>query len=608
MLRRNFVQLAIVATLLGALAGTALAQPIEFTLKVTPSTGTMNDEYVATVQMIIRGVDGPDRFWAPDFGEFTVIDQRTSQSTQWSYDPVRGQEIRDNEVRRFVLKPRRAGKLTIGPARLRLDGADYETRPAVVEVLDAASVPGGVVGGGASDPSQPPPPDADIVGQTFLHVAADRTKVYQGEQVTVTWWLYTRSEVLKYEPKPPRLDDLWSETLYEPQNYLNYSEQVVGGRTYSVAMVARRALFPSKPGKIVVPKFEADVGTMATPFGQPLHLASREVVLDVQPLPPGAPQGFDPAYVGQFSVEAGIDRDNVPAGESLSLTVVVRGAGALRRTKIPPLALDGFQVYPPRDFDEKIDATTGVVRGERRYTYVLTPARGGMVPVGPIELPYFDPAAGRYEVARSDLSTVKVVGDPALLAGGGGALGENVISREIRPARRLAEVSSRIAVRAYKSRVFWLVLVAPLAAFLMIVGADKVRERLRRDTPRARLRRARGRARKRLRLAELHIKGSRAGKFFGEIARVLIEHVEERVGEPVAAMTRDQLRSFLPQRGFPEETVDALVRELENCDFARFAPSASGPGEMRAALRRVRALLHAIERVRPVADAEEAAA
>jgi hypothetical protein len=73
-------------------------------------------------------------------------------------------------------------------------------------------------------------------------------------------------------------------------------------------------------------------------------------------------------------------------------------------------------------------------------------------------------------------------------------------------------------------------------------------------------------------------------------------------------MTREQLRAYLGARGFPEETVDALARELENCDFARFAPSASGPGEMRAALRRVRALLTAIERVRPVGRAAEAAA
>jgi hypothetical protein len=43
-----------------------------------------------------------------------------------------------------------------------------------------------------------------------------------------------------------------------------------------------------------------------------------------------------------------------------------------------------------------------------------------------------------------------------------------------------------------------------------------------------------------------------------------------------------------------------VVKELENCDFARFAPSASGPGEMRAAMRRVRTLLGMIEKQRPL--------
>lgn len=600
---------ATLATAVG-LEGRAWAQPVEFTLKVTPTSGTIHEEYVATVQIVTRGVSGPERFWPPDFGDFTVVDQRTSQSTQWMYDPVRGQEIRSSETRRYVLRPRRAGKLRIGEARLRLDGVEYQTKPVIVEVLEAA---GGLGSGTPTAPGSAPaipPPDPSIVGTTFLHVVPDRTKVYVGEQVTVTWYLYTRSEVLKYEPKPPRFDDLWSETLYEPQNYLNYTEDVVNGRTYSVAVVARRALFPTKAGKVVVPKFHADVATMATPFGQPLRLSSREVTLEVQPLPPGAPAAFDPAYVGQFTVEASIDRDNVPAGESISMQVVIRGAGALRRTKIPTLEFDGFTTYPPRTFDEKVDTTTALVRGERRYSYVLTPKRGGTLALGPIEIPYFDPTTNRYEIARSDVLKVKVIGDPALLAGGAGGLGsgENVIARDIRPAREIVALRTRVAEKAWRHRGFWLVFAAPAGLFLGVVLADKLRERLRRETPRARLRRARGRARKRLRLAELHIKGGRAGKFFGEIARVLSEHVEERVGEPVAAMTREKLRDFLKDRGFPEETIEALVRELENCDFARFAPSASGPGEMRAALRRVRALLTAIEKVRPVRLDEEAAA
>jgi hypothetical protein len=55
----------------------------------------------------------------------------------------------------------------------------------------------------------------------------------------------------------------------------------------------------------------------------------------------------------------------------------------------------------------------------------------------------------------------------------------------------------------------------------------------------------------------------------------------------------------LSKNGFARETAESVVHELETCDFARFAPSASGPGEMRAALRRVRTLLGLIEKARP---------
>jgi hypothetical protein len=62
----------------------------------------------------------------------------------------------------------------------------------------------------------------------------------------------------------------------------------------------------------------------------------------------------------------------------------------------------------------------------------------------------------------------------------------------------------------------------------------------------------------------------------------------------------------LESRGFDKEAADAIVKELETCDFSRFAPSASGPGEMRAALRRTRTLLSWIEKART--DDKEVAA
>jgi len=610
-------RLALVVLLFSA---QAVAQPqpqlVELILKVSPTMGTVNDEFTVTVQQTIRGVNAPERYWPPDFGDFTVIDQRSQQSTQWLVDPRRGQEIINVETRWYRLRANRVGRIRIGEARIKVDGAEYKTKPVVVDVLPAGkqlapTAPDPATGGtaGGSDvPGFTPPPEA-VVKPTFLHVVADRNKVFAGEQVTVTWLLYTRSDVLKFDPKPPRLDGFWAETLFEPDRFFTYHPEVVAGREYAVATVAKRALFPTRTGKLTIPKYLAEVSTLYTSFAAPLRLESEELTIEVTPLPAGAPDGFDPAYVGNFSVEASVDRDAVAAGESLTLALTVRGAGAIRRTKVPPLVVDGFQVTAPADYDQRLDASSDVLKGERRYSYLLTPTRGGKLSIPRIELPYFDPGTAKYEVAASEPIPIMVVGDPSALSGkvGAGAAGENLIGRDIRPPRDVPSLSSRMVARFYHSRAFLVALAAPAGLFLLVVLIDKLRERLRRETPRARLRRARGRARKRLRVAELHIRGGRTAKFFGEVARVLVEMLEERVGEPVSAMTRERLREYLTMRGFPEETVDALARELENCDFARFAPSASGPGEMRAALRRVRALLGAIERVRPTARAEAAA-
>jgi hypothetical protein len=72
-------------------------------------------------------------------------------------------------------------------------------------------------------------------------------------------------------------------------------------------------------------------------------------------------------------------------------------------------------------------------------------------------------------------------------------------------------------------------------------------------------------------------------------------------------MTRDELRGFLKDRGFQPDTIQEIDQTLETFDFARFAPSAAGPGEMRAQMRKLRDLLRTIEKTRLVQAAEEAA-
>jgi len=434
----------------------------------------------------------------------------------------------------------------------------------------------------------------------FLHVVADKKSPFLGEQVTVTWLLYTRSEVLKFEPRSPRLDHFWSETLYEPDSFFRYHDDLVRGVPYEVAIVSKRALFPTRSGKLEVRPFAANVSSMYSALGRGTRVASPVVELDVKPLPDGAPPNFDPTYVGVFAVEAEVDRNEIDAGESLTLSVRVRAdQGAIRRTSPPSFAPDGFKTrVPRRDFEESVDISGGVVRGERLYRYWIAPKRGGRQMIPPIQIAYFDPQTERYELAQSQSIPVLVRGDPSALGQDPSTERKNFIAPDIHLIREGNTISSVVVSRMYRSHWYWLLAVTPGLLFLAVVAVDRIRGRLRRDTPRARLRRARGRARKRFRVADIHLRGNRPSRFFGELAHIIYEHLEERVGQPVRQMTRDELRAFLASKGFSQPTIERIDDEVQNCDFARFAPAASGPGEMKAAMRRTRELLREIEKTR----------
>jgi hypothetical protein len=594
-------------------AATASAQPSAFTMDISPSAGSVGDTYVLTVRLEMPGISGPDRYWHPDLSAFTLLDSQANTTTSMVVDPQQGRQLHWVELRRYFVQPKRTGRLRIGPARARIGGKEFETRSVVVQVHQpgASAVPGTRTfrGTGVDVPGFAPPEPAPR-GDVFLHAVADKTRAFVGEQVIVTWLLYTRVDVLRFEPQPPRLDGLWSETLFEPDAYFRYHQDVVGGVPYEVAIVSKRAVFPTEPGNVEIGSYEAAVSSLHTALGRAERIASPPLTLEVLPLPEGAPDGFDPTYVGAFAVEAAVDRNHIDAGESLTLTLTVRGEGAVRRMTPPALDLDGFRTRSPRDFEEAVDTSTDVVRGERVYRYWITPQRGGRQEIPAITVHYFDPRIGRYEQAQSQPLTLVVRGDPDALEEAAARVAgrENIIARDIRLLRDGDAISSRAAPRLYRSLWFWaLVALAPLA-FIALIISDRIREGLQRETPRSRLRRARGKARQRFRVAEIHLRGNRPAKFFGELARVIQDHIEERLGVPVQSMTRDELREFLLARGFAEATVTTIDEELASCDFARFAPSASGPGEMRAALRRVQELLRAIEKTRTVADDQEEAA
>lgn len=580
----------------------AAAQPpvsqLSITMDVAPARGTMDDVFELTVRIALPGGGDVQRYQEPGLDEFRVL-ARARDDTTAKASPGAGASAQRVVHHRYTLAPKRNGLLRIEPARVRVDERTYQTSARVVEVVSAldaddADDADDVGGPGAArtrTPMDPSPKDRQPLTppalpadrpppEIFVHASVDREVAYVGQQVTVTWVLYTRHELIEFEPEIPRLDDFWTEILYEPSSFVRQGEVFLAGMRYQVVVVSRRALFPLRPGRLSIEPYRARASGLYTPLGSHAVVHSQGLEIRALPLPAGAPAGFDDSYVGLFKVSASIDRTTVPLGEPLLLGVSVRGHGAIRRTTPPPLAIEGFDVERVPDFQESVHATDRTAIGVREYRYWLTPRKAGTLTIPAIRIPYFDPRTGTYESALSQALTVAITD----VARGGARSEDEAGSRRTANAR---SSEPRAALR-------WWIPAAALALAALCFGlAWYVRARQERvpgglESPRVRLRQA-----------EHYLADARFREFFGELAAVLERALQERLDTPVRPLTREQWLAALEERGVHRDVIGRVREQLEECDLARFASSRGNADEMREALQRVRELLRELEHARP---------
>src|SRR5439155_6812078 len=100
---------------------------------------------------------------------------------------------------------------------------------------------------------------------------ADKTSVFAGEEVVVTWNLYNASAVQQYAiSEIPKLEDFWTEELdvrgEQPQQVL------LAGMAVQKVPIRRVALFPLRSGTLTVPPMGVNASIMkrirtGNPFG-----------------------------------------------------------------------------------------------------------------------------------------------------------------------------------------------------------------------------------------------------------------------------------------------------------------------------------------------------
>jgi hypothetical protein len=566
------------------------SQDVSFSALVDRTEVGLDDEITLTISVSgqVKSIPQPE---LPSLEGFTVHSAGRSQNFTYS-----GGKIASSVTFNYILVPRKAGKFTIGPAEMVLDGKTYKTDP--IDVTVSAG----------EEPESAPTPSEKKSAQKkamegkdlFIETVVDKKKAYVNEQVTLTFRFYQGVRLFNNpEYVPPSLTGFWTEDLPPRKQYY----KVVNGRRYFVQEL-KTALFPTAAGKHTIGKAELkctvedlDRFLKRDPFrmfdrdmmslfrqGKPQVLRSKPIQIEVLPLPEmGKPEDFV-GTVGSFKLKVDLDKKEVEVGEPVTLKVKISGAGNVKsvgKPKVP--VLKDFRIYDSGS-SENISKKNYRVQGVKSYEMVLIPKKTGNYNVPPLEFSFFDPKGKAYKTLRSSPLLITALPGAQVSPTEMAQLSKQEIGYAVKDIRYIKLSASQLRNQGgylYKSPLFLFFQLIPLLVLVVAWRYQRHQDKLNSDVGYARMRRAGRLARKRLKHAGKLISADKSKEFYSEVAKAMIGYVGDKLNLPAYGLTKEGIDLELSCGGVEKEKIDDFLKLLDSCDYARFAPGSSETEEMK---------------------------
>jgi hypothetical protein len=526
-------------------------------------------------------------FKAPEFQENFDVVAGPSTSVGRSMQFINGKQSSSyNYTITYALMPRESGTFTIGSASVKVDGKTYTTRPMLVEVIAEKQ------GAGVKTPNTSP---EGSIGRDdiLLRLKVSDTELYKGESLRASLVLYTRVTVENIESLTmPPFDGFWSQEL----SFDNApSREEYNGRVYETYKITELLLSPQESGKIVIPEAVMDVVAQVVvqdrrnydPIfgGRQVYRVSRElksapVTINVKEFPAGAPQSFNGA-VGNFSLRSTMPAAEIDANSADQIELTISGTGNLKFITAPRITLpESFEVYDTKVVDNCQITATGTT-GSLTYTYPFVARSAGAFTIPRIEFSFFNPDTQAYETLATEPFTLVVKDDGSIAASAPATSNYNYggpmrqLDRDIRFIHT-GRLPKRAAAAFILTPMYWLVIVAMVALFILIYAVLRKRIRERSNTVARRMRHADKMAVQRLRMAERYMNEANRHAFYEEMLRAMWGYISDKFNIPVASLTKEKIREELYRRNVAEATAEQFCEVISRSEEAQYAPSASG--------------------------------
>src|SRR5215469_5782477 len=502
-MRRTGSPLAILLVVAAPMLALAAAPPPVVTQDVDRLEVGTEDIFVVTV----RASDVPSGSSLQLADMPTVETIGTSRGTETSIRvDSGGPRVQQVSTLRVRLRAQKPGKLVLPPAELHTSSGVFRSQPLTVTVKAGhVADPGG--GRTRPDPFGMSPFGEDEDNpfdafrrrtqpagerELFLRGELDKKEVYQGEQATLSLWIYARVDLSRVDAVTmPKLDGFWTEDVETPKE-LTSETRTVDGVPYRAYLLRRLALFPVKSGPREIGPVEADITTGFLFAGRREHRASQPLTLKVRPLPPGAPPGFQPSAVGSWALGSELTSARTELGAPVTLRLTVEGRGNVKDLVLPrPVVPPAVKLYDPTTTD-KTSTVRSRIQGRRTQEFLVLPQQTGTFEIPALELAYFDPDTGRYERTRTSPLTLTVVpgAGSSTVATGPGRTDEPT-ARNVLNATALRPLRVQAALNRpqppWRQGWFLALLAFPPLAFVGVLAGQAAQRHRARSDPRGEL-------------------------------------------------------------------------------------------------------------------------
>lgn len=571
----------------------------------------LNEQF--NVTFVIEGENSASDFSWDCPPEFDLVwgPQKSSSS---SISIINGKRTSSRQVSyTYILHPTAEGEFTLPPATAKVKGNEIVSRPVSVTVVkqsssqQSAPQQGQSQGGGIpSDPSAMggnqnrnqggssqggSSQDVSQTGEIFLSLSLDRTNVVVGQPINAVLKIYQRANLSGFDNASfPSFTGFWSQEVEAPTN-IEFTRETYNGKIYDAAVLRRYILIPQQTGALKIDPAELDclinvrvqprTGSIFDGFFDDYtqvrrKVRSQAVTVNVSPLPSGAPASFG-GGVGKFSISTRLAKDHLKTHEANSLIVTVSGRGNISLLEAPKVTFPfDMEVYDTKITDK---SAKGSLSGSKEFEFPFIPRSPGDFTIEPIEYSYYDVDAGRYVTVQTkplNLSVEKGADMPnegtvvqGVQQNDVRSIGSDIRFISTKPAHLTEHGSFFVGSALFVALCLLILLAAALCWFAFRRMAAR-----RADIAGNRNRKATKKALKQLRTASTFLKQNLYTAFYEELHKALVGFISDKLNIPMAELNKENISSRLTEGGVPEETVSAFVALLDDCEFARYSPSA----------------------------------